>query len=200
MLGTILILVVLLVLERTHEFLDIFLIAAIVALTIAFIFATFQKLKNIKQKLHHLQRDIDVLLEKRVSAINILISQIQSLNLPDMTLKEDVHQLIWSARRALQSSDKEKFIEIEQHISNWVMQLPTLFAQNPEAMQQASLLEIQTQLIGLENQLLSTTREYDDEIQRYKKISTRPFGYILKKLFPKKFLLDSTLWSKEKIF
>jgi hypothetical protein len=196
MLATLLSLVVLLILERTHEFLDIFLIVLIIALTTTFILITFQKLRHIKQKLSQLQQEIDVLLEKRVSAINILISQIQSLNLPGMALKEDVHQLIWSARRALQSGDKLQFIEIEQHISNWVMQLPTLFAQNPEAMQQASLLEIQTQLIGLENQLLSVTREYDEEIQKYKKISMRPFGYILKKLFPKKFMLDQTAWSK----
>jgi LemA protein len=139
----------------------------ILALIIAFIIFTYNRLISQIETVKNNQKQIDIQLDRRFKVFESLINVVKKYMDYEQTTLKDVVALRNKAEQAKNAGDEKTRIDAENKISTIASNLNLVFEQYPDLKANQNAMQLQEEIVSTENKLAYAKQSYNDSIEIY---------------------------------
>jgi LemA protein len=166
----------------------------VLALIVAFIVATYNRLIAQIEAVQNNQKQIDVQLDRRFKVFESLINVLKNYMDYEKSTLKDVVALRAQAQTAHAQGDEKTRIATENKISQSLGGLNLVFEQYPNLKANENALQLQEEIVSTENKLAYAKQALNDGIERYNADKKSFFASLIVALFRGKLDFNFDYW------
>lgn len=164
------------------------------ALVLAFVVMTYNKLISKIEWVNNSKKQIDVQLDRRFKVFESLINVVRKVMDYEQTVLKDVVELRSQATSARKSGDEKEQIKAENEISKIASQINLVFEQYPQLSALENAKQLQEEIISTENKLSFAKQAYNDALESYNASKKSFFTSMIVSMFKSKLDKNHEYW------
>lgn len=170
------------------------IVLIVVAVIIAFVVLTYNRLIAYIEAVRNNQKQIDIQLDRRFKVFESLINVVKKYMDYEQTTLKDVVALRNQAQQAKAKGDETSRIAAENEISKIASNINLVFERYPDLKANQNALQLQEEIVSTENKLAYAKQSYNDSVETYNANKKAFFTAMVVSFFKSKLDFDFPYW------